>query len=439
MRVHRVLLGTFWLALSAAGLTGCNTGKGVTDPAVQFANLRVANFIPDASGPLNVTLDGGNFASGINFETVTQYAQISSGTRAIQVSVAGSANNILSGSFVFTGITNYTLIPYGSVEEPTSLLVNDTVVDPGAGFFSVRVVNVAIGTTSVDVYVTPPGADLNAAAPNVAGVAVGGISTFVNLPVGNYEIQIARGGTKEIIYDSQSQTFAEHTQVETVVYTLASSKLVGMTLLNFDSSGTSVTKPNLLSQFKVVNGSSVPSPLNILVNQNLLLSNIPFGGASSYQETPAGSPSIAVETMATPGAALLTIMPNLGPGTDSSILLTGPAGALKALVLSDNNLPPVPSRARVRFVNGTNDISALDVFVNFSKLISGLAMNSASTGLEFDADPNAGTNYEFDFNVAGISQPSLKLPAVTLFGGRVYSIYVVGSQATLAGIVTEDN
>jgi len=439
MRMHRVLLGTFWLALSAAGLTGCNTGKGVTDPAVQFANLRVANFIPDASGPLNVTLDAGNFASGINFETVTQYAQISSGTQAIQVSVAGSANNILSGSFVFTGITNYTLIPYGSVEEPTSLLVNDTVVDPGAGFFSVRVVNVAVGATLVDVYVTPPGADLNAAAPNVGSVAVGGISAFVNLPVGNYEIRIARGGTKEIIYDSQPQTFAQDTEVETVVYTLASSKLVGMTLLNLDSSGTSVTKPNLLSQFKVVNGSSVPSPLNILVNQNLLLSNIPFGGGSSYQETLAGSPSIAVETTATPGAALLTITPNLGPGTDSSILLTGPAGALRALVLSDNNLPPVPSRARVRLVNGTNDISALDVFVNFSKVISGLAMNSASTGLEFDADPDAGTNYEFDFNVAGISQPSLKLPAVTLFGGRVYSIYVVGSLPTLSGIVTEDN
>ena len=439
MRMHRVLLGTFWLALSATGLTGCNTGKGVTDPAVQFANLRIANFIPDATGPINVTLDGANFASGVNFESVTLYQQISSGTRAIQVSVAGTANNIINTSPVFTGIVNYSLVTYGSVEDPSNLLVDDTTVDPGAGFFNLRVVNAATASTTVDVYVTAPGADLNAAAPNAAAVGVGTISPFVNLAVGNYEIRITQGGTKNVIYDTQPQTFTEHTSVETVVYTRESSTLVGMTLVNLDSTGTSITTPNLLAQFKVINGSSVPSPLNVFVNQNLLLSNIPFGGASSYQKTLAGAPSVAVEATATPGATLLTIMPNLGSGTDSSILFTGPAGALKALVLSDQNLPPVPIRARVRFVNGTTDVSALDVFVNFSKLIAGLAMNSAASGLEFAADPDAGTNYEFDFNVAGTSQPSLKLPAVTLFGGKVYTIYVVGTQAALSGIVTADN
>jgi Domain of unknown function (DUF4397) len=439
MRKHRVLLGTFWLALSVVVLTGCNTGKGVTDPAVQFSNLRVANVVPDASGPLNVTVDGSNLASGVNFGTLTPYKQISSGARAIQVSVAGSANNIISTSLTFTGTINYTLVTYGSVEEPASLLVDDTVVDPGAGNFNVRAINTATGAAAVDVYVTALGADLNAAAPTVAGVALGSTSAFATLPTGNYQIRITAGGTKEIIYDSVAQTFAEKAQVEIVIYSLESSKLVGTTLVNIDSTGTSVTTPNLLSQFKVVNGSSVSSPLNVFVNQDLQLSNIPFGGASSYQKTAAGSPSISVEATATPGATLLTIMPTLGPGTDSSILFTGPAGALRALVLSDSNLPPVPIRARVRFVNGTNDISALDVFVNFSKQVAGLAMNSAAAGLEFNADPDAGTSYEIDFNVAGTSQTSLKLPAVTLFGGRTYTIYVVGSQVALTGIVTEDN
>jgi hypothetical protein len=212
-----------------------------------------------------------------------------------------------------------------------------------------------------------------------------------------------------------------------------------VSVLNIDSTGSSITSPNLLAQFKVVNGSSVPSPLNVFVNQNLLLSNIPFGGASSYQKTTTGSPTVSIEATATPGATLFTLMPTLGPGTDSSILLTGPAGALKALVLSDNNLPPVSVRARVRLVNGTTDISALDVYVNFSKLVSGLAMNAAVTGLEFNADPVAGTSYEFDFNVAGTSQSSLKLSGVALFGGRTYTIYVVGSQAALSGIFTGDN
>ena len=439
MRMHRVLLGAFWLCLMAVAVTGCNTGKGVTDPAIQFAMLRIVNLIPDAGGPLNVTLDGNTFVSGLNFEGLTQYQQIDSGTRAIQVSVAGGASNIISTNLNFIGITNYTLVIYGPAGAATYSLVSDATIDPGAGNFNLRVINAATGGAGVDVYATAPGASLDSAAPSFAGVGVGTTSAFLALATGNLEIRVTLSGTKEVIYDSAPQSYSERSQFEAVVYTRASSKLVGVSLLNIDSTGSSITSPNLLSQFKVVNGSSVPSPLNIFINQNLLLSNIPFGGASSYQKTATGSPTVSVEATATPGAALLTLMPTLGPGTDSSILLPGPSGALKALVLSDNNLTPVSSRARVRLVNGTTDVSALDVYVNFSKLVSGLAMNAAVAGLEFDADPVAGTSYEFDFNVVGTSQSSLKLPGVALFGGRTYTIYVVGPQAALSGVFTGDN
>ena len=71
--MHRVLLGAFWLALVASVLPGCDSGKGVTDPAIQHATLRIVNLIPNASGPLNVTVDGNTFVSGLGFEQVTQY------------------------------------------------------------------------------------------------------------------------------------------------------------------------------------------------------------------------------------------------------------------------------------------------------------------------------------------------------------------------------
>ena len=47
--MHRVLLGSFWLALVFLALSSCNSGKGVTDPAVQHATLRVVNLIPNAT------------------------------------------------------------------------------------------------------------------------------------------------------------------------------------------------------------------------------------------------------------------------------------------------------------------------------------------------------------------------------------------------------
>src|ERR1700694_6144662 len=112
MRMHRVLLSAFWLSLVAVAVNGCNSGKGVTDPAVQFAMLRIVNLIPDAGGPINVTIDGNTFVSGLNFEALPQYQQIDSGTRAIQVSIAGRAHYIISTALTFTGVTNYTLVIY---------------------------------------------------------------------------------------------------------------------------------------------------------------------------------------------------------------------------------------------------------------------------------------------------------------------------------------
>jgi hypothetical protein len=149
---------------------------------------------------------------------------------------------------------------------------------------------------------------------------------------------------------------------------------------------------------------------------------------------------VAIEATATRARPCSRSCPRSGRAPTLSILLTGTAGALQALVFGDNNLPPVPNRARVRFVNGTTDVSALDVYVNFSKAFSALAM-------EFRLDRprvqrgrgTVGTSYEFDFNVAGTLQPSLKLPGSYSSAARPYTIYVSGPQAALSGIVTGDN
>ena len=196
MRMHRVLLGAFWLTLAVVALTGCNTGKGVVDPAVQFATLRIANLIPDASGPLNVTLDSNTFASGLNFEGLTQYQQIDSGSRVIQAFATGGIDigadrfNSHYATLNFTGTINYTLVAYGSVAEPTVVLVSDVAIDPGAGLFNLRLVNAATGVSAVDIYVTAPGANLDAAAPSIASVSLGTASGFVTLPAGNIEIRV---------------------------------------------------------------------------------------------------------------------------------------------------------------------------------------------------------------------------------------------------------
>ncbi|MGH8713628.1 MAG: DUF4397 domain-containing protein [Casimicrobiaceae bacterium] len=437
MRVHPLVF-VLPCALSLA-LGGCNTGKGVSNGSTH-GQMRVVNLVPNAAAPLNVTFDTHSFVTGLGFEAMTQYQEIDAGSREIQVSVAGASTNALDTTSIFIADTSYTYVAFGPVSAANAIVVNDTLtVDPGAGMFALRVINGASNNAAVDVYVTPPGEDLNTVSPNIAGVVYGLSSAFVNLPSGNMEVRVTAVNSKQVIYDAPAQAFGERAQVEAVVYSRGSSALVNLALLNIDDTGTGSISDSRLARFKVVNGSSVGSPLNVFVDEDLALSNIPYAAASSYQTTGAGPRTLTVEATATPGATLLTLAPTLAPATDSTITFTGPAGALVATVYSDANFPPAVGRARVRFVNSSSDVPALDVFINFSRQISGLLMNTASPGVELDADATAGTVYELDFNVSGSSQTSLKLPAVTLLGGQLYTVYVVGPSGALAGVVVQDN
>jgi hypothetical protein len=301
------------------------------------------------------------------------------------------------------------------------------------------VINVAAGIGAVDVYLTAAGTDLNSTSPNVSGIGVGSTGSFVAVNAGTYELRVTATGTKDVIYDTAVQTFTNQASYQAVVFTKGSSKLVSVALLNLDSNGTGQVNDNFLAAFKVVNASSVTSPLNVLVDNSIVLSNIPFAGVSNYVTTKAGPRTFTVQATSTPGASLVTLVTTLTSATDTSLAFSGPAGALVPLVLNDNNLPPAALRARVRFVNVSPNLGPVDVYVNFSKQISGLGGNSGSTYIDETADATIGTAYEFDFNIANTTTPVLKLPAVTLIAGHTYTIYVVGPSTAPQGVVSKDD
>ena len=108
------------------------------------------------------------------------------------------------------------------------------------------------------------------------------------------------------------------------------------------------------------------------------------------------------------------------------------------MILNDDNLPPAAGSAGVRFVNTSADVASVDVYVNFSKQVSALAQNNASSYLNLTAAVVSGTTYEFDFNVAATTTAVLKLPGVLLVAPHKYTVYLSGPAASLQGIVTQD-
>ncbi|MGH8799046.1 MAG: DUF4397 domain-containing protein [Casimicrobiaceae bacterium] len=433
MSIPRTLLAV--LCLTSLILTGCgknsnNQGNG---------QMRVVNAFSQASA-LDVTVNEKKVVTGLAFQATAPYASIDSGTQAFTVGVTGASTSLVNTSLNVSTNTKYTYIVFGPQTGVASVLISDAFNDPGNGFFALRFINAAAGPGPLDLYVTAPGADLSATAPSVASVAYGAAGVFTPIAIGNnFEMRITPAGTKDVIYDSVPETFAVHSGASVVAFGKGSGKLVNAILLRHDDTGTGALVDNLLAQYKVVNASLATSPLNVLVDGSLQLSNIPYTGVSNYQRAGAGTHSFSVEATTTPGASLLRLDTTLAPATDTSIAFTGTAGALNAVVLPDNNLPPPAGAAAVRVVNTSADVASFDVFVNFSKQVSGLAANTASAYFDLTAAAATGTNYEFDFNLAGTTAPLLKLPAVLLTAGHTYTIYLTGPGSSLRGTVAQDN
>jgi hypothetical protein len=401
--------------------------------------MRVVNAFSQANA-LDVSVNAKPVVSGLQFQSNSQYTDVDSGAQTVIVSVTGVSTALVNTTYNLSSNTKYSYVIFGPQTAVGAQLVADSFTDPGSGFFSLRLINAAAGPGPLDLYVTAPGADLSATAPAIANVPYASNSLFVSVATGtSFEIRITPAGTKDVVYDGVPQTFAEHSGASIVALGKGSGKLVNVVLLREDDTGSGALVDNLLTQYKVVNASLVPSALNVLVDGSLQLSNIPYTGVSNYQRTSTGTHNFSFEATTTPGASLLTLVQTLTAATDTSVVLTGTAGALHPLVLQDNNLPPPVSTANVRFVNSSADVAAFDVFVNFSKQVSGLSTNSASGYINLSAAASTGTSYEFDFNLAGTTTSLLKLTSVVLTAGRTYTVYLTGPSSSLRGVVSQDN
>jgi trimeric autotransporter adhesin len=435
------------LCLGAAILAGCNSGNGVGAMPIN-TTVRVVNLVPNAP-PITFTIDSNApLVTGLAFEQQTLYLDTTSGMHQFTVTDGGNST-LASLAVSLANGQAYTLVVYGPQEQASSNLLTDSPISitqdggivtiPNSGTFALRLSNFAEGVGAIDMYITSPGADLAFTAPTIIDVGSGQTTAFVPVNTGSYEVRFATNGTKNVIFDTGAMiAFGDQSILEAVAYGKGSSKLVGLDILNLNTQGGAQIYQNLLAQFKLVNASAVGPPLNVLVDGVLTLTNIPFAGVSTYVKTLAQAQTISIESTATPGASLLTFTADFAPATDSSIVVSGPAGALQDLVLTDNNMPSATGRARVRFVNASPDLASLDVYVNFVPTFAHVLSNSASGYTELVANIT-GSTFNIGFNIAGTTTPALTLPSVTFVAGTTYTVYVVGPGSSPQGVVVSDN
>lgn len=184
------------------------------------------------------------------------------------------------------------------------------------------------------------------------------------------------------------------------------------------------------AKVRVVHASPDAPAVDVYVNNNKVLTNVPFFTASDYLDLAAGSYDIKVTPT---GQADTAVIDAKGVAVEGGKAYTIAAGGkvaeIKPYILSDNLAAPAAGKAHVRVVHLSPDAPAVDVKVaGGPTLISNLAFGKDSGYLPVDA----GT-YDLQVVPAGKSEPVvLDLKGTKLEAGKIYDVFATNELAKIA-------
>lgn len=196
-------------ALATAAACGTESAPGPLDPGGAVGRVRFVNVINDpARVPVNAILEGvpfgvnlaygGTTPSSLAAPNTATYAQILAGSRSLVLKrTADTTVTVATIPVTMASNEDRTVYARGGAGggAVTSFQTVDDNTAPAAGQARIRFVNLAPAAGAVDVFVTASGANLAAATPAAAGLAVNAASAYFATAGGTYVVRTVPAGT----------------------------------------------------------------------------------------------------------------------------------------------------------------------------------------------------------------------------------------------------
>jgi hypothetical protein len=177
------------------------------------------------------------------------------------------------------------------------------------------------------------------------------------------------------------------------------------------------------AKVRVVHASPDAPAVDVYLDGNKVLTNVPFFTASDYLDVPAGAHDIKVTPTGDANTAVIDAKGvTVEAGKMYTVAAVGKLADIKPQIYSDNLAAPAAGKAHVRVVHASPDAPAVDVKVKGGPtLISNLAFPNDSGYNPVDAG-----SYDLQVTPAGGDQVVLDLPGTNLEAGKIYDIFAVG-------------
>jgi hypothetical protein len=179
--------------------------------------------------------------------------------------------------------------------------------------------------------------------------------------------------------------------------------------------------------------------VDVYVNGDPVLTDVPYTTVSDYLSLPAGTQQVTVYATGDTTSPVIDTPVKLAAGGAYTVAAVGLVadGSLTAQVYQDDLSSPSAGDAKVRVVHASPDAGPVDVIPRGGQaLVSGLTFPEASPYAEVPA----GT-YTLDVNAAGTNKTALTVPNAKLTSGGVYSAFAVGTTFadSLNVLLVQDN
>lgn len=193
------------------------------------------------------------------------------------------------------------------------------------------------------------------------------------------------------------------------------------------------------AQVRVAHLSPDAPNVDVYVNGEPVLTDVPYTTVSSYLSLPAGTQQVTVYAAGDTSSPVIDAPVELAAGGAYTVAAVGLVtdGSIKAQVYQDDLRAPSAGNAKLRVIHASPDAGPVDVVPRGGEPLA--------TDLAFPddtpyAEVPAGT-YTLDVNAAGTNQTVLTVPDAALASGGVYSAFAVGTvyADSLDVLLVQDN
>jgi hypothetical protein len=182
------------------------------------------------------------------------------------------------------------------------------------------------------------------------------------------------------------------------------------------------TAPTSMNAYvQVVHASPDAPNVDVLVDNVVVLTNVPYEAASGYLAVPAGTRNLKVNATGTSTTVINADVDVMG-GMYYTVMATGLVAAIQPLVLVDDYVTPAAGNVKVRLVHAAASAPTVDIYVTAPGAdISGLAptlTNVPFRGYSDYLEVPAGS-YQVRVTLAGTKTVAIDTGTLALTAGQI--------------------